>query len=54
MTARRFSRPRMARQGMVLPAGLTRAAVLKIARKRASRDFRGFIYDKKTGWTVLT
>lgn len=34
--------------------GLGRAEVYKAASKKATQDFRGFKYDRKTGACVLT
>lgn len=41
-------------QAFVIEKGLTRAEALTVARERATRDFRGFTYNPKTGRVVLT
>jgi hypothetical protein len=40
-------------QELKLPKGLTRAEALKLAKRRARADFRGFGYDPKTGKASL-
>lgn len=45
-----FPAPRKFKVG----AGLSRAEALKLARKRSRRDFRGFTYNRRTGWATLT
>lgn len=41
-------------QRFTIGKGYTRERALEVARKRATRDFRGFTYDPKTGKVVLT
>jgi len=41
-------------QTFTLPKNLTRAEAFEKARKKATRDFRGFTYNPKTGKATLT
>jgi len=47
-------KPYPGQQRFTIAKNLTREEALRRAKRRATRDFRGFTYDPKTGAVVLT